>query len=102
MPPLIEVTEPKGTKRSPCAVLDDEDRNFGAVFLGNQRDFAHSSAPAAGGVKHRRAQQFGKRKVQHVFENTQLKSKNPLELCSAGVPPAREAGNARQFRATVP
>ena len=74
------------------AGLNDQYRYAGPVFLRDQRHFAHPAAAASGGVKHRRAQQFGKRKGQHVFENTQLTGKNPHELCSVGVPPAPMGG----------
>ena len=72
MPPLIEVTETNGSRRSPVLGPDDQHRNPGPVFLRDQRHFAHSSAAASGGVKHRRAQQFGKRKGRHGSENTQV------------------------------
>src|SRR4029079_7519408 len=58
----------------------DQDRNPGPVFLWDQGHLAHPAAAASGGVKHRRAQQFGKRKGQHTLENTQLTVKNPQEL----------------------
>jgi hypothetical protein len=48
--------------------------------LWDQGHLAHPAAAASGGVKHRRAQQFGKRKGQHTLENTQLTVKNPQEL----------------------
>ena len=70
----------KGQHAVAATCLYNQNRNPGPVFLGNQGHFAHPAASASGGVKHRSAQQFGKRKGQHSFENTQLTGKNPQEL----------------------
>jgi hypothetical protein len=61
---------------------DDQYRDPGPVFLRDESHFAHPAASASGGVKHRRAQQFSKRKGRHASENTQVIGKNPQELSS--------------------
>src|SRR5450755_280690 len=78
------------------AGLNNQYSHPGPVFLRNQRHLAHPSAAASGSVKHRSAQQFGKRKGQHASENTQVAGKNLHELfVEPASRPARSAGNAR-------
>src|SRR4029077_9055899 len=59
---------------------DDQHGNAGAILLRGQRHLAHTSTSAASRVKHRGAQQFGKRERHHGSENTQLQGQNPEGL----------------------
>ena len=72
IPPLIEVTEANGSRRSPLPVLMISTATRARSSCGISATSRTRAAAASGGVKHRRAQQFGKRESRHASENTQL------------------------------